>query len=70
MAPHFEAAAAQLESAMRQGRIDTQASPELDARFAIRSIPTLVLFKAGCELDRMSGAIPADEIVLWMRAYV
>ena len=70
MAPHFEAAAAQLEPAMRLGKVDTQAHPELGARFAIRSIPTLVLFKAGGELARMSGAMPAAEIVRWARAQV
>ena len=68
MAPHFEAAATQLEPAMRLGKVDTQAQPELGARFAIRSIPTLVLFKAGGELARMSGAMPAAEIVRWARA--
>lgn len=70
MAPHFEAAATQLEPAMRLGKVDTQAHPELGARFAIRSIPTLVLFKAGSELARISGAMPAAEIVRWARAQV
>ena len=55
---------------MRLGKVDTQAHPELGARFAIRSIPTLVLFKAGGELARMSGAMPAAEIVRWARAQV
>ena len=69
MAPHFEAAAALLEPAMRLGKIDTQASSELGMRFAIRSIPTLVLFNAGRELARMSGAMPTAEIVRWARAH-
>lgn len=65
MAPHFEAAAAQLEPAMRLAKIDTEAQPDLGARFAVRSIPTLALFKGGRELARMSGAMPAAEIVRW-----
>ena len=68
MAPHFEAAATQLEPAMRLGKIDTQASPELGARFNIRGIPTLVLYEGGREAARMSGAIPSAEIVRWARA--
>ena len=68
MAPHFAAAAAQLEPAMRLGKVDTQTQPELGARFAIRSIPTLVLFKAGRELGRLSGAMSTGEIVRWARA--
>lgn len=68
MAPHFEAAAAELEPAIRLGKIDTQAQPELAARFGIRSIPTLALFQRGREIGRMSGAVPAGEIARWARS--
>ncbi|MEZ5533610.1 MAG: thioredoxin TrxC [Steroidobacteraceae bacterium] len=67
MAPHFEAAAVQLEPAMRLAKIDTQAQPDLGARFAIRSIPTLILFTGGRERSRMSGAMAAADIVRWAR---
>lgn len=67
MAPHFEAAAVQLEPAMRLAKIDTQAQPDLGARFAIRSIPTLILFTGGRERARMSGAMAAADIVRWAR---
>jgi len=69
MAPHFEAAAAQLEPRLRLGKIDTQAQPELGARFGIRSIPTLVLFRAGRELARHSGAMAQADIVRWAQAH-
>ena len=68
MAPQFEAAAAQLEPDLRLAKLDTEAHPELGGRFGIRSIPTLVLFKAGREIGRVSGALPAAEIVRWARA--
>src|SRR5688572_12838177 len=45
MAPQFHAAAAVLEPHVRLGKVDTEAEPELAARFAIRSIPTLVLVR-------------------------
>ena len=69
MAPHFEAAAAQLEPRMRLGKLDTEAEPELGARFGIRSIPTLVLFQGGREIARVSGALPAAEIARWAREH-
>ncbi|TYT26406.1 thioredoxin TrxC [Luteimonas viscosa] len=69
MAPHFETAATQLEPAMRLAKVDTQAHPDLGARFDVRSIPTLALFQRGRELARMSGAMPAGEIVRWARAH-
>ncbi len=68
MAPHFEAAAAELEPAIRLGKIDTQAQPDLGTRFVIRSIPTLALFQRGREIGRVSGALPAGEIVRWARS--
>lgn len=69
MAPQFEAAAAQLEPHFRLGKVDTEADPALGARFAIRSIPTLVLLQAGREIARQSGAIGSDQIVRWARSH-
>jgi len=69
MAPHFEAAATQLEPRLRLGKVDTQAQPELGARFGIRSIPTLVLFKGGRELARQPGAMGQADIVRWAQAH-
>ena len=67
MAPHFEAAAAQLEPEFRLAKIDTEAQPALGARFAIRSIPTLALFRGGREIARHSGALGSGDIVRWAR---
>src|ERR671912_511404 len=50
MAPQFEAAAKLLEPTMRLAKLDTQAEPALGARFNIRSIPTMVLFRDGQEI--------------------
>jgi thioredoxin 2 len=43
-------------------KVDTDAQPELSARFGIRSIPTLVVFRDGHEHKRVSGAMPAATI--------
>jgi thioredoxin 2 len=67
MAPQFAAAAAQLEPRLRLAKVDTDAEPGLGQRFAIRSIPTLVLLRQGRELARQSGAIGAADIVRWVR---
>jgi thioredoxin 2 len=67
MAPHFERAAAQLEPQARLAKVDTQVEPTLGQRYNIRSIPTLVLFKAGRELARQPGAMDAAGIVRWTR---
>lgn len=68
MAPHFEAAAAQLEPRLRLAKVDTEAHPALGARFGIRSIPTMAVFLHGRELGRQSGAMQQADIVRWARA--
>ena len=65
MAPAFAAAAGQLEPGMRLGKLDTEAEQAIAARFGIRSIPTMILFAAGREVARQSGAMPAAAIVQW-----
>jgi thioredoxin 2 len=67
MAPEFAAAAAQLEPHLRLGKLDTEAESAIAGRFAIRSIPTMVLIFRGREIARMSGAMPASNIVRWAR---
>lgn len=67
MAPQFAAAAKQLEPDVRLAKVDTEAEPALGARFAIRSIPTLLLIQSGKEVARQSGAMGAEQIVQWAR---
>ncbi|MEO5598875.1 MAG: thioredoxin TrxC [Novosphingobium sp.] len=67
MAPAFEAAASQLEPYIRLGKLDTEAEQAIAARFAIRSIPTMILFAGGKEVARQSGAMPSSAIVSWTR---
>lgn len=65
MAPQFAAAAARMEPQVRLAKIDTEAAPALAQRYAIRSIPTLVLLHHGREVARHSGAMPMSAIVQW-----
>ncbi len=68
MAPAFEQAAAQLEPQVRLAKVNTEMETALSARFGIRSIPTLALFKGGQEVARQPGAMGAADIVRWVRA--
>lgn len=67
MAPEFEAAAATLEPAVRLVKVSTEEAPALAQELAIRSIPTLALFREGREVARQAGAMPARQIVAWAR---
>lgn len=67
MAPAFSAAAKQLEPYMRLGKLDTEAEQAIAGRYAIRSIPTIILFRRGRDIARQSGAMPDQAIVSWAR---
>jgi len=68
MAPAFEQAAAQLEPNIRLAKLNTDDEQAIGARFGIRSIPTMILFRNGNEVARQSGAMMAGDIVRWVRA--
>lgn len=68
MAPAFAQAAQVLEPRVRLGKVDTEAEQQLSARYNIRSIPTLILFKGGKELARQAGALSAPDIVRWVNS--
>lgn len=65
MAPFYAQAAQRLEPAFRVVKLNTEEAPELAARYAIRSIPTLALFRKGREVARQPGAMDAANIVAW-----
>ncbi len=62
VAPELEKLARERDDRVIIAKVDTEALPEVAQRFAIRSIPTMILFKAGTETRRLSGAMPAAEI--------
>ncbi len=66
MAPQFEQAAKALKGRALLAKVDTDANPQVAARFAIRSIPTMVRLDRGREVKRLSGALQAAQIVGWM----
>ncbi len=65
MAPQFASAAAQLTK-VRFVKVDSDASPVASAQYSIRSIPTLILFDHGREMDRRSGVLMAHDLLIWV----
>jgi thioredoxin 2 len=65
-APVFEQAAAR-HPELLFAKVDTDANPKISAQYAIRSIPTLALFRNGELVKRVSGALPAGQFEQWLR---
>jgi thioredoxin 2 len=57
MGPNFEKSAAKFPLKTLFTKVNTQNEQNLGARFGIRSIPTLIIFKSGKEVHRASGAL-------------
>jgi thioredoxin 2 len=66
MAPAFERAADELKTRVRFAKLNTEEAQRVAARFGIRSIPTLILFRGGREVARVSGAMDARSIASWV----
>lgn len=67
MTPQLKKAASLLEPSLQIVKVNTEACPQLASTFQIRSIPTLVLIRAGREIGRQSGALGSEDIVRWTR---
>jgi len=57
MAPVFEKTAKNFPLKALFTKVNTEDEQNLGARFGIRSIPTLIVFKDGKEMQRVSGAL-------------
>ncbi|MBT7411785.1 MAG: thioredoxin TrxC [Candidatus Thioglobus sp.] len=69
-APTFKQVAAQLEPKARFIKIETEAEQAISAKYSIRSIPTLAIFKNGKEVDRVSGALSATDFTNWVNQHL
>ena len=65
-APTFEKAAQEFEPTLRLAKLNTEDQQQVAGRWQIRSIPTLILFKAGKEVARSSGAMSLSQLKQWL----
>jgi thioredoxin 2 len=70
MAPVFAQVAGELRGRAQLAKLNTEAEPQLASQFGIRSIPTLVVFRGGRELARMSGALDAHRLGAWINRWL
>ncbi len=61
--PVVEQLAAEFAGRMRVAKLNVDENPVTAARFQIQSIPALLVFKGGREVDRIIGAQPKSEIL-------
>ena len=65
-APVFSDVAAERNGNVRFVKINTEEQQQLAAHFAIRSIPTVMVFKQGKVVDTINGALPKGQFDQWL----
>lgn len=68
--PSIEQIAAEMAGTADVYKLDVDEAGDVAARYGIVSIPALVVFKGGKEVDRMVGAAPKDVIANFLKKHV
>ena len=70
IAPALEEISAELQGKVKVAKLNIDENPELAARYGVRSIPTLMLFKNGEVADMKVGAAPKTALSAWIGSSV
>jgi thioredoxin 2 len=68
--PVVDQLARELAGRIRVGKLNVDDNPATASRFGVRSIPTLLILRDGAEVDRIVGAVPKQEIVRHLDAFL
>ena len=67
IAPHLEELSTEFEGKVKILKLNTDENQQTAIRYGVRSIPTLILFKDGEEVDRKVGAGPKSDLQKWIQ---
>jgi len=62
IAPSVEEIAAEFEGKAKVGKLDVDNNQNVAAKYGIRSIPSLLIFKGGQVVEQIVGAVPKNQI--------
>ncbi|HHQ4705126.1 TPA: thioredoxin TrxC [Aeromonas hydrophila] len=68
--PVFQQVASELEPRLRFVKVDTEQQAAIAARYAIRCIPTLMVFKQGKMVAQRSGSLPPSLFKEWLHSFI
>lgn len=70
VAPVVEEVAAQYDGQVKVVKLDTDQNPQIAKQYSIRSIPTLMIFKGGQQVDTIVGAVPKTTLSKTLEKYL
>lgn len=59
----LEEIAQDLDGKLRIAKVNVDENPEAPARYSVRGIPTMILFKDGSEVEQIVGNLPKETII-------
>ncbi len=69
LAPILEQVASQMGSKVKIVKVNVDHSPQTASQFGIRSIPTLILFKNGVEVEKLIGTQDMSQLTTFLNAH-
>jgi thioredoxin 2 len=67
VAPGVERAATELAGKLKVVKVNVDEAPGVSARFGVQGIPTLLILRDGAPVARQVGALPPDQLLVWVR---
>ncbi len=62
VSPVVDEVANQYQGQLKVVKLNTDDNPSIASQYSIRSIPTLIVFKEGEPVDRVTGAVPKTSL--------
>lgn len=63
LSPVVEEVAAEYQGQLKVVKVNTDQNPTVASHYGIRSIPTLMVFKGGRQIDTVVGAVPKTTLI-------
>ena len=69
LAPKLEEIAGEMSGKVRVVKLNVDENPESPAKYGVRGIPTMILFKSGKEVDQIVGNHPKENILALLQKH-
>ncbi|WP_353929704.1 thioredoxin [Okeanomitos corallinicola TIOX110] len=70
LSPVVEEVAAEYDGQVKVVKLNTDKNPTVASHYGIRSIPTLMVFKGGRQIDTVVGAVPKATLAKTLAQYI
>jgi len=70
MAPALDEVAAEMAGKVKVVKVNLDDGPNSSAKYGVRAVPTLMVFKNGELADTRTGALPKSSLEEWVNAHV